>query len=101
MSCKFRTSSRPLWGPLLLLTFHLRSSLFSVIDKDAKRPDDWNEDIPEFIPDPHISKPSIWMEEEPLLIPDPAATKPKEWLDEEDGKWTAPLISTFTFSGCT
>ncbi|KAK0551830.1 calnexin [Tilletia horrida] len=61
-------------------------------DPKAVKPDDWDEDAPETIPDESAEKPEGWLEDEALNIPDPEATKPEEWDDEEDGEWVAPTI---------
>jgi hypothetical protein len=40
-------------------------------DPAAKKPDDWDETLPEYIPDEKASKPSGWQDAEPLQVPDP------------------------------
>jgi hypothetical protein len=66
-----------------------------IADPEAKKPDDWNEDAPEYIPDEDAKKPEDWNDNEPEQIADPDATKPEDWDDEEDGEWVAPTIREF------
>eukprot|EP01100_Stratorugosa_tubuloviscum_P005844 TRINITY_DN2575_c0_g1_i1.p1 TRINITY_DN2575_c0_g1~~TRINITY_DN2575_c0_g1_i1.p1 ORF type:complete len:504 (-),score=234.82 TRINITY_DN2575_c0_g1_i1:1081-2592(-) len=63
-----------------------------IIDTSAKKPEDWNENEPEFIIDSSAVKPENWNENEPEFIPDPSAVKPEDWNDEEDGEWVAETI---------
>eukprot|EP01031_Cornospumella_fuschlensis_P030690 gene30690-37084_t len=60
-----------------------------VVDKDAVKPDDWDETQPRRVPDANAKQPADWLVDEPLEIPDPAAVKPEDWSDEEDGEWEA------------
>lgn len=42
-------------------------------------------------------KPSDWQDDEPQYIPDPKAEKPDDWDDEEDGEWEPPQIGNVEF----
>lgn len=55
-----------------------------------------------FIPDPNAVKPDDWNDDEPEYISDPSAQKPEEWDEEEDGIWLAPEIRNpkCATSGC-
>lgn len=53
--------------------------LFIIIDAEAEKPDDWDEEP--LIPDPNDKKPDDWVDV-PRTIPDPKAEKPDDW----DGK---------------
>jgi len=64
----------------------------SIIDVNAKKPDDWDDDAPRMIPDEEAVMPRTWLEDEPEYIPDPSAQKPEDWNDEEDGIWEAPVV---------
>lgn len=64
-----------------------------IVDPEASKPEDWDEDAPYEIIDESAEKPEDWLESAPLTIPDPEATKPEDWDDEEDGDWIAPQIS--------
>lgn len=61
-------------------------------DPEASKPEDWDEDAPQFIPNPNDVKPEDWLDDEPDTVPDPKAVKPADWNDEEDGEWLAPII---------
>lgn len=61
-------------------------------DADARKPDDWDEDAPQYITDPSATKPAGWLDDEPENIPDPSAEKPSDWDEEMDGDWEAPLV---------
>ncbi|KTW26918.1 calnexin [Pneumocystis jirovecii RU7] len=63
-----------------------------IVDKNAKKPDDWDESEPPQILDVNAIKPTNWLENEPLMIPDPNVSKPDEWNDDEDGDFMAPMI---------
>jgi hypothetical protein len=90
-------------------------------DESAVKPADWDEDAPQYIPDPEATKPSVrtaavpyrtaarslccwsdvpalssqgWLDDAPDLVPDPKAEKPESWDDEEDGEWEAPMVRT-------
>jgi len=64
----------------------------TIVDVNAKKPDDWDETAPEFIVDLDAVKPEGWLDDEPEMIHDPKAIKPDDWDDEEDGEFEAPLI---------
>ncbi|KAG5439162.1 hypothetical protein PCANB_001461 [Pneumocystis canis] len=63
-----------------------------IVDVNAKKPDDWDENEPLEIIDVNAIKPANWLEHEPLMIPDPNVQAPDEWDEEEDGKFTGPMI---------
>merc|ERR1719420_1672465 len=42
--------------------------------------------------DPEASKPDDWDEDAPEYIPDPEASKPEEWDADMDGEWVAPQV---------
>jgi calreticulin len=65
-------------------------------DKDAKKPEDWDER--EEIDDPEDVKPAGW-DDIPQTITDPEAKKPEDWDDEDDGEWEAPEIPNPDFKG--
>lgn len=59
-----------------------------VVDETAKKPEDWDETSPKFIPDPEdLDPPEGWLTDEPKIIADPQAVKPEEWEDEIHGTW--------------
>ncbi|CAH8546719.1 unnamed protein product [Heterobilharzia americana] len=64
-----------------------------IVDTNAKKPEDWDENAPETIEDENATKPPGWLDDEPEMIPDPAAEPPKDWDPEMDGEWIAPKIS--------
>ncbi|TPX62952.1 hypothetical protein PhCBS80983_g00225 [Powellomyces hirtus] len=64
-----------------------------MVDPEATKPEDWDEDAPLEIVDESATKPADWLDDAPLTIPDPEAEKPADWDDEEDGDWVAPTIS--------
>lgn len=55
----------------------------NMIDINAKKPDDWNENEPQKIPNPKSIKPSNWDDNIPELIIDPEVKKPMDWDDEQ------------------
>lgn len=59
---------------------------------EAKKPDDWDEDAPQFITDEDAVMPEGWLLDTPKLIPDPEAKMPEDWNEETDGEWEAPLV---------
>lgn len=83
-----------------------------VPDRNARKPEDWDErklifdpsaqkpaDYDAkydtmFIPDPNAKKPEGWNDDpnEPAKIRDPNAQRPDAWNDAEDGVWVAPEI---------
>ena len=67
-----------------------------IIDTNAKKPNDWEEDS--MLPDPnHVMPPGYG--KEPKFIPDPSKTKPVMWNDAEDGEWEPPLIINPSWQG--
>ena len=48
-------------------------------DPDARKPDDWDEEAPEYIVDEDATMPTGWLEDEEELVPDPDADKPEDW----------------------
>ena len=59
----------------------------------ATKPEEWNENEPEYIPDETATRPTSWLEDEKEMIPDPSySSPPEDWDEEEDGIWEAPLI---------
>ena len=64
-----------------------------VIDETAKKPDDWDESEPEFIPDPNkLKEPEGWLLNEPKLIQNQESKKPDDWDEALFGKWNPELI---------
>ena len=61
-------------------------------DKNAVKPDDWDESAPEYIEDSKAAKPKNWLDNEPKEVPDPDATKPEDWDDEEDGVFEGKIM---------
>jgi calnexin len=97
-------------------------------DASAQKPTDWDEDAPEFIPDPDLAvPPADWLPDEPPFIPDPDAVPPEGLEGARDppmvpnpkcatgncgrwepppvenpafrGRWTPPLIKNPAFKG--
>ena len=52
---------------------------FRIADPDASKPEDWDEDAPEYITDDSASMPDGWLEDEDELTPDPDAERPADW----------------------
>lgn len=73
-----------------------------IVDPEAVKPEDWDEDAPKMIPDEKAEKPATWCDDCPSVVPDPNISKPEEWNDEDDGEWTAPSIANpkCAESGC-
>ncbi|VDP10238.1 unnamed protein product [Soboliphyme baturini] len=72
-------------------------------DPNSKKPDDWDEAIPEFIEDVNAVKPTDWLEDESEYVPSDTAKKPEDWDEDMDGKWEPPQIKNpkcATVSGC-
>ena len=44
-----------------------------MVDADATKPDDWDEDAPRQIEDEDAEKPDGWLDDEPAEIDDPGA----------------------------
>jgi calnexin len=61
-------------------------------DPNARKPDDWDETQPEFIPKPGAHQPDGWLVDEPKTIPDPDAVRPANWDDNIQGTWWPPEI---------
>lgn len=61
----------------------LVTSLQTIKDPKAAKPEDWDER--EEIADPEDKKPEGW-DDIPATIADPDAKKPEDWDDEEDGE---------------
>lgn len=57
------------------------------------KPDDWDEDAPQFVDDEDAVMPEGWEENESEEIADPDATLPDDWDEDEDGEWEAPTIA--------
>ncbi len=53
--------------------------LYEQPDSEAKKPEDWDETLPEYVEDLDAIRPNGWLESEPALIPDPTASKPTDW----------------------
>lgn len=65
-----------------------------IFDESVKKPDDWDETEPEFIPDPNkLNPPEGWLFDEPDLIIDPDDKKPDEWDESIFGEWEPRQIS--------
>lgn len=65
--------------------------LCRIPDPEAKKPEDWDENEPQYIADPEAKKPEGWLEDEPPRIPHPEHGKqPEDWDEEEDGPWYPP-----------
>ena len=64
-----------------------------IVDKDAKKPDDWDETEPQFIPDPEkLNPPKGWLLNEPKEIPNPNSIQPDDWDENMYGEWESELI---------
>lgn len=64
-----------------------------IIDETAKKPEDWDETQPEFIPDPSKLKvPDGWLIDEPKYIQNQESKKPDDWDESIFGKWEPELI---------
>ncbi|KAH0795296.1 Calreticulin family protein [Histomonas meleagridis] len=64
-----------------------------VIDETVKKPSDWDETQPEFIPDPEkLDPPKGWLLAESKLIPNQDSKQPKDWDESIFGKWEPELI---------
>ncbi|KAI8800092.1 calreticulin [Cladochytrium replicatum] len=68
----------------------------TIVDPDAKKPEDWEDETT--IADPDDKKPEDW-EDLPEYISDPDSAKPEDWDDEEDGEWEAPKIKNPDYKG--
>ena len=78
--------------------------------QDAEKPEGWNDDEPDFIPDPEAEMPEDWDEEEDGEREAPMVENPAcevgcgEWqrpmIDNPDykGKWIHPMTTTQTLS---
>lgn len=64
-----------------------------ISDAAAVKPDDWDEDAPEDIPDEEAVMPTGWLSDEPAEVDDADAKQPEDWDEEEDGVWEPPRIS--------
>ncbi len=51
------------------------------------------------IPDPEATKPDDWDEDAPEYVPDPDASQPEDWDAEEDGEWSAPMTRNPNYKG--
>jgi len=71
--------------------------LKEIDDANDKKPADWV-DEPKIV-DPEAKKPEDWDENEPKMLKDPSATKPSDWDDAEDGEWEAPMIDNPKYKG--
>ena len=64
------------------LDVHLQ--LCRMIDPDATKPDDWDEDAPRQIEDEDAEKPDGWLDDEPAEIDDPGEHKNRpQYLSSE------------------
>ena len=62
-------------------------------DMSATKPDDWDENEPEYIPDPNqLTAPEGWLFDEPPEIPDTDLSPPSDWDEEQFGPWEPPMI---------
>ncbi|KAI8802438.1 calreticulin-1 [Cladochytrium replicatum] len=68
----------------------------TIVDPDAKKPEDWEDEAT--IADPDDKKPEDWVDL-PEYISDPDSAKPEDWDDEEDGEWEAPKIKNPDYNG--
>jgi calnexin len=64
-----------------------------VIVPGAKKPQGWDDGIPEFIPDPAKVEPPVgWLFDAEQWIADPEAREPSDWDVDLMGEWTPPKI---------
>jgi calnexin len=74
-----------------------------ILDEEAVKPEDWDETIPQYYPDPTATMPDDWNEDLPLEVADPQAEEPEDWDEDEDGEWEVPSIPNpecQAISGC-
>jgi len=66
-------------------------------DPNDVKPADWV-DEPRIV-DPEAKKPEDWDENEPKMVKDSSATKPADWDEAEDGEWEPPMIDNPKYKG--